>query len=178
MNSVIHNLLLISAAAVLSACAGSAPTTGALAPTEVSTLSVAADAAEIDISALGAVTGGREAPTSVVAAALERNKAALELVSPGRNAIPVVTMTSVDLITSAQTIFIGGESIMKGTVSLIDAETREVIVEPVEIEAGAGGYVLGGFLGVATREGDDEEIEKMAAEFMQRARIGLYGPGS
>ena len=172
-----RRLIIVAAAAFLSACAASAPTTGALAPQEVLSLSVAPDAPEIDISALGAVTGGRGAPTSLVATALETNRDALEVRSDGRPAIPVVVVTDVNLITTAQTILIGGESIMKGAVSLVDAETREVIVPPVAIEAGAGGYVLGGAIGAMTRDEDSVEIEKMATEFMQRARIALYGPG-
>lgn len=171
-------LTLVFTAALLSACAASAPTTGALAPSEVSAISVANDAAEIDISALGATTSGREAPSSLVADALEKNKTALELLSPGKAAKPIIRITDVSLITTGQTILIGGESIMKGTVSLLNAETGAVIVEPVAIEAGAGGYVLGGLVGVATRDSDQAEIDKMAAEFMQRARIALYGPNA
>ena len=166
------------AAALLSACAASAPTTGALVASQIADLSVASDAAEIDISALGPVTGGREAPSRLVAEALDRNRGSLELLSDGRPATPIVTITGVNLITTAQTLLIGGESVMSGTVALVDQETGAVIVQPVEIESGAGGYVLGGVIGAATRDGDDEEIENMAREFMRRARIALYGPNN
>lgn len=169
-------LIALSFAALLSACAGSAPTTGVLAADQLETISVSADATKIDISALGLVTGGREARSQYVAEALERRKSGLELLRPGRPATPIITITSVNLITTAQTMLIGGESIMRGTVALEDAETGAVIVPPVEIEAGGGGYVLGGIIGAVTRDGDQEEISKMSAEFIKRARVALYGP--
>lgn len=159
---------------LLTACAGAGPTESVL--DETSRGSVVIQSVSVDGSALGATTDGQQVPSSTAVRALEAEAA--RLVGRGNGTTPTVVvmkLVSVNLISAAQSIVIGGESVMKGTVSLLNASTGEVIIPPQEIDAGGGGWVLGGIVGAATRDDPVTELRQMSAEFVDRAQVLILG---
>jgi hypothetical protein len=159
---------------LLAACAGPGPSESVLDVT--SRNAVVIQSVTVDSSALGATTDGQQVPISTVVRILEEE--ATRLVGQGSGATPTVVainLESVNLISVAQSIFIGGESVMKGTVSLLNARTGEVIVPPQEIDSGGGGWVLGGIVGAATRDDPATELRQMAEEFVDRTQVLILG---
>ena len=165
---------LLGLGMLLAACAGAGPTESVL--DETSRSAVVIQSVTVDGSALGATTDGQQVPASTAVRILEAE--ATRLVGQGSGATPTVVaikLESVNLISAAQSILIGGESVMKGTVSLLNASTGQVIIPPQEIDAGGGGWVLGGILGAATRDDPATELRQMSAEFVDRAQVLILG---
>ncbi|QBF30102.1 hypothetical protein [Thalassococcus sp. S3] len=175
MKTTKRAFLFGAAALVLAGCAGVSPTASVIDAPIRDTLRVTD--ASVDVSAMGPTTAGRQIATPSVKAALERDLNAT-LVGQGqgtRNVRAVVAMQSVNIITAGQSILIGGESVMKGTLSLVDARTGAVILEPTEITSGGGGWAAGGLVAVATREDSATELNQMSLEFARRARVLVFG---
>jgi len=159
---------------LLTACAGAGPESSVLDPASRNAINI--QAVTVDVSAIGATTEGREVPATAVNRILEDEAA--KLVGRGTGSTPTrvaIRLESVNLISAAQSIMIGGESIMKGTVSLVDARTGRVIITPREIDAGGGGWVLGGFVGAATRDDPATELRQMSEEFVDRTGVLIFG---
>ena len=158
----------------LSACAGPAPR-GAAIPAELSAQLTVSSVA-IDISEMGETTTGRQVPASAVKAILQREANAL-LVGQGSGSTRAqvnMAVTEVSLITGAQSFLIGGESIMRATVSVTDARTGETLLPATQLTSGGGGWVAGGLIAVATQEDADTELRQLSQEMSSRARILLF----
>ncbi|PXW66425.1 hypothetical protein C7964_10967 [Loktanella sp. PT4BL] len=165
---------LLGLGLLLAGCAGAGPTESML--DEASRNSVVIQSVSVDGSALGATTEGQQVPSSTAVRILEEEAA--RLVGQGAGATPtvvVIKLESVNLISAAQSILIGGESVMKGTVSLVNARNGQVIIPPQEIDAGGGGWVLGGIVGAATRDDPATELRQMSAEFVDRTQVLILG---
>ncbi|MHA3913703.1 hypothetical protein [Halovulum sp. GXIMD14793] len=169
-----RSLLFAVAAVLLSACAGGAPKKAALSPEQAATLSVVD--ATVDVSAMGPNTEGRAVSAATVKRELESKAYLLKHRGGPRATRAIVRIENVNVINAAQSLLIGGESVMRGTVSLVDARTGAVIVPPVKLSSGGGGYVAGGIFGAASMEDRGTEVRQMATKFMQRARLALTGP--
>ncbi len=165
--------VLAVCAFVLSACAGSAPTKAVLPAETIAQISIVDTS--VDVSAIGAQTEGRAVPAARVEAALKAEAGQLRFAGGPSNTRAVVKIASVNVLSAGQAVLLGGESVMSGTVALVDARTGATIVAPQKISAGGGGYVLGGVIGAASLEDRDVEVAQMAKEFMRRARIALVG---
>ncbi|MDP0929265.1 hypothetical protein Q0601_18940 [Paracoccus onubensis] len=174
MNKIFKLVAVSAVAATLAACAGPAPKKPVLSAQQAQQISVRE--AQIDVSAIGAATSGRKVPASTVRDELRKASGVLLWSDGPRDAVAVVKIDSVNIIGVGQTVLIGGESTMRGSVSLVDAKTQDVIVPPQEISSGGGGYTPGGLIGAATLEDKNVETTQLATEFMRRARLAIYNP--
>ncbi|MEM9263800.1 MAG: hypothetical protein AAGA22_09490 [Pseudomonadota bacterium] len=159
----------------LAACAGSAPSDSALDAASRANISISD--VVVDVSKVGAKTKGRAVPASSVKGFLELESAA-KLVGHGRGKTPVkavLNIESVSIITAGQSLIVGGESVMSGTVSLIDVKSGETVLAPQKLSAGGGGWTGGGLVAVATRDDAATEARQMSGEFVSRARILTLG---
>ncbi len=167
--------LLCFAAFGLAACAGPAPTTSALDAASRDNI-VIADVA-VDVAKMGAQTQGRPVPSSSVKSLLER-EAASQLRGQGkgnRKVRAVLAIDNVNIITAGQSILVGGESTMSGTVSLVDPRSGQTLLAPTKVTSGGGGWVAGGLIAAATRDDAATELRQMSNEFVARARILTVG---
>lgn len=165
---------LLGLGILVSACAGQGPTASVL--DAASRNAVTIQSVAVDSRAMGATTDGQNVPTSTAVRILEEE--AQSLVGRGEGRTPlhlILTLESVNLISAAQSILIGGESVMRGTVTVVDARSGEVIVAPQRIDAGGGGWVLGGIVGAATRDDPVTELRQMSQEFVERAGVLVFG---
>jgi len=87
----------------------------------------------------------------------------------------ILSVNSVNIITAGQSIVVGGESVMTGTVALVDARTGQTILSPTRLSSGGGGWVAGGLIAVAIRDDAATELRQMSNEFVARARILTVG---
>ena len=165
---------LLGICLMLSACASSGPTGSVLSPESQG--SVVIQSVSVDSGAMGETTDGQQVPTSSVVRLLEEE--AQRLVGRGEGSTPtrlMIELESVNLISAAQSAMIGGESIMKGTVSLVDARNGRVIIPPQSIDSGGGGWVMGGLIGAATRDDPATELRQLSREFIDRAGVLVFG---
>lgn len=172
---MVKRFAALAAMAFLAACAGPAPTGSSL--EETTRESVRVTGVTVDVSDMGAMTAGRPMSAADVKTAVESATTAA-IVGQGsgsRDTRANVRITSVTIIDVGQAALIGGESVMKGTVSLVDARSGNVILAPVEISAGGGGWVLGGLIAAATLKEPAEELRIVSAEFASRARTVILG---
>ena len=171
-----RNFLALPLLGVLSACAGPAPQRAKLEKDLAQRVRITS--VSVDTSALGKATGsGRSVPARDVKAALERaSKSRLVGLGGGSNpATVILRLTSVDLITAAQSYVIGGESVMRGTVAVVETSNGRILMEPVKVSSGGGGWVLGGLVGVLTMDETAVEVEQLSNEFAKRAATLIAG---
>lgn len=162
---------------VIVACAGPAPKEAILDPETSKDIQIAA--VVVDTSLLGPLTKGRPVPVSKVQTILEitARQVLVEHQDDIRDADIHIELTSVDIISGGRAIVIGGESIMKGSFILLDSKTGKTLIPPTRIEAGGGGWVLGGLAAAATLDDPDVEIRELSLEFARRIRTALFGVG-
>ncbi|QHQ33794.1 hypothetical protein [Algicella marina] len=165
--------VLVACAFVLGACAGAAPTKAVLPAETIAQISIVDTT--VDVSTIGPQTAGRTVSAADVKAALEREAGVLRFEGGAAATRAQVEITSVNVLTAGQALLVGGESVMRGTVTLVDVATGRTLVTPQEISSGGGGYVLGGIIGAASLEDPKIEVAQMAKEFMRRARLALVG---
>ena len=174
--TVARRTVLFGAVAFLvSACAGAGPTTSALDASVRSGIRISD--VTVDVSAIGAQSQGRPVPAATVKSSVAQSTATyLKGQGTGtRNVRADVVITSVSLITAGQSMIIGGESIMRGTLSLVDAQTGDMVLPATQISAGGGGYAVGGIIAVATRDDVDTEMKQLAQQFAARAHVLVFG---
>ncbi len=162
------------AATLLTACAGAGPKGSALDDATRNSLRI--EAVAVDISALGGVTQGQSASANSVKQIFKRE--AKKIVGTGPGPVPAlinVRLGSVNLISTAQSLLIGGESVMKGTVTVLDRRNGNVIIPATVIDAGGGGWVLGGVVAAATRDDPATELRQMSQEYVDRIRVLVFG---
>ncbi|MEO0914544.1 MAG: hypothetical protein AAFY59_16435, partial [Pseudomonadota bacterium] len=147
--------ILAVCAFVLSACAGAAPTTAVLPAETIAQISIVDTT--VDVSAMGPQSSGRAVSAADVKAAVEREAGILRYAGGPANARAFVAITSVNVLSAEQTLLVGGESVMEGTVTLVDAQGNQLLT-PQKITAGGGGYVLGGVIGAASLEDKNVEV--------------------
>ncbi|KGJ05887.1 hypothetical protein SAMN04487972_13819 [Paracoccus halophilus] len=171
-----HTKLLAALAvgAALAGCAGSAPDKAAL--TAEQTQLYTAQRADIDVSAVAEGSRGRKVSAEEIKAALESRSNLVKWRGGRTEAVVSIKVTSVNILSAGQSMMLGGESVMLGTVALLDARSGEPIVAPIEISSGGGGYYAGGIIGVMSLEDKNTELEQLAQQFMTRARLALTGP--
>ena len=170
-----RGLILGFAALALAACAGPAPTESVV--SEATRAQISISAVNVDVSAIGPTTKGRQVPAAAVEAELTNSANAL-LRGRGAGNVPALatlTLTEVNIITIGQSMLVGGESVMKGTLTLSNARTGDIIIPPTEITSGGGGWVAGGVIAAATRDDPATELRQMSQEFAARAKILVFG---
>ena len=171
-----RSFLLIPLLGLSTACAGPAPQRAALETELLQRIRISA--VSVDTSALGETTGsGRTVFTKEVKASVEK-AAKSRLVGLGggsQRATAVITLTSVNIISAGQAYVIGGESVMRGTVSVIDPSNGETLMKPVKLSSGGGGWVLGGLVAVVTMEDVNTELGQLSLEFSERAATLIAG---
>ena len=156
-------------------CAGPAPTGSTLDAATQGNLSVSQ--VVVDVSNIGKSSAGRVVPAETVKAQLQAsgNKWLRGQGKGPRNARAVLTVKSISLITAAQSLLVGGESVMTGTVHLVDSRSGAVIMPPRKLSSGGGGWVLGGVVAVATRDSAQEEVKQLSERFAGNARTLIFG---
>lgn len=160
---------------LLAACAGPAPEGSSLEPDVRKDIRIAR--VTVDTSTIGTETEGRAVSTDTVQKILLSTAEGI-LVGAGGGARSVdveIGLSSVKIISAGQAMVLGGESIMKGKFRLRDTETREILVPPTEIEAGGGGWVLGGLVAAATLDDPRTELRDLSQEFSDRVMIAVFG---
>ncbi len=162
--------------AVLSGCAGTAPETAALTTEQAQNFTV--QRTEIDVSAIPEGSDGRKVSNSAIKAALEADAKYVTWRAGKTQAIVSIKVTSVNILSAGQSFLVGGESMMRGTVALLDARSGKEIVAPIDITSGGGGYKPGGLIGVMSMEDPETELKQLAQQFMTRARLALTGPSA
>lgn len=172
-----RNFIALCAAFAVSACAGAAPKESVLEEATRSNLRITE--VVVDVSKMGEKTKGRAVPAANVKAALQQaSDALLKGQGSGKRAARAnIDVTSVVVINGAQSVLIGGESVMRGTITLVDAKTGAVIVPASELTAGGGGWVAGGIIAAATQEDPATELRQMSQEYASRARTLVFGNG-
>ena len=170
-----RTFIALCAAGLLSACAGAPPTESVLDTATRSSLRIVE--VDVDVSAMGPQTKGRIVPASNVKASVsEASNGLLRGKGKGpRAARAEIAISDVSIITAGQSIVIGGESLMQGTLRVVDARTGQQIVPPTEIVSGGGGWVAGGLIAAATRDDAYTEVRQMSLEFASRAQVLLFG---
>lgn len=166
--------MLAGLGVVLSACAAPGPTASVLDASSQEAVQIRS--VSVSGAGMGATTSGEQVPTASVVAILEEE--AQRLVGRGDGQTPtrvVIELESVNLITAAQSMLLGGESVMKGTVSLVDARDGRVILPPRAVESGGGGWIMGGLLGAASRDDPATELKQLSQEFVTRASVLIFG---
>lgn len=172
-----RSLLLLPLLGVVSACAGPAPRRAALEADLLQRIKITG--VNVDVSSLSSIRGGRRPVTAQDVKAAVEKEAKPRLVGLGggtQQATAVIRLTSVDLMTAAQAYLIGGESVVRGTVSVVDNGSGQTLMAPENVSSGGGGWVLGGVMGVLTMDDTDVEIQQLSAEFANRAAT-LIGTG-
>lgn len=167
-------LFVLTMVGMLAACAGPGPGKSALSPQARSNIAIRS--VTVDVSAIGQSTDGRQVGAATVKRVLE-DKAA-SLVGLGIGSIPTrveIKLESVNVITAGQIIMIGGESVMAGKVTLVDARDGSIIIPATRIDAGGGGWVLGGLIAAATKDDADKELQDMSTEFVSRTKKLILG---
>lgn len=175
MTLIVRFFWVILLAVAVSACSGAAPTGSALDP--ASRANIVISDVRVDTSKMGANTAGRQVPTTTVQSMVQR-EADVQLRGQGpgpRQARAILAQESVNIITAGQSILVGGESVMRGTVALQDVNTGETILALKESSSGGGGWTGGGLVAVATRDDAGTELRQMSNEFAARSRILLLG---
>ncbi|MEM8793915.1 MAG: hypothetical protein AAGE80_20060 [Pseudomonadota bacterium] len=171
----VRGFIALPLVAALAACA-SGPPPAALSPEQAAEISIVETS--VDLSSVGPTTSGREVGIDVVERAFDERQDFLLSGDGGRDARAELVVQNVNIITAGQSLFLGGESIMIGTVSLVDVADGAQIVAPVRIESGGGGYVLGGVIGALTLEDGDKEVQILTDRFLANAQAALVGSGS
>ncbi|MEO0893986.1 MAG: hypothetical protein AAFY35_15400 [Pseudomonadota bacterium] len=159
----------------LAACAGADPTASVL--DDVSRNAIKVTGANVIVTRMGDTTTGRVVASDRVQELLE-SYARQNLVGQGtgtRNVNALIDIESVNVINGAQSILIGGESVMAGSLSLVDARSGQVVMPPRNLKSGGGGWVLGGPLAVAVRDEADTEVAQMSQRFVERSKILIFG---
>ena len=175
MNVIRRSVLMGVAALGLAACAGPAPTGSVLEETSRANLKIVGT--DVSVDKIGLSTKGRPVPADRVAV-LVTAFAQQGLVGQGagaREVNAVIDLESVNVITAGQSILIGGESVMAGKLSLVDARTGDELMPPTDVRAGGGGWVRGGFVAVAARDEAETEVSQMAQRFVERSKTLVFG---
>lgn len=159
----------------LSACAGAPPKESALDAAMRSDVRITD--VVIDVAKMGDKTTGRPVPASDVNAVMQQvADGQLKGLGTGRRAVRVkIDVTSVNVINATQSILVGGESVMRGTLTLVDTQSGEVVLPATVVTSGGGGWVSGGLIAVATREQASTELVQMSHEFVARSRTLVFG---
>ncbi len=170
-----RSFIVVCAMAALSACAGPPPKTAALDAASRDKLQITQ--VTVDVSKIGAKTQGRPVAAADVKSHVTQSANAMlrNHGSGPRQARAELTVDSANVITAGQSMLIGGESIMSGTVALVDVKTGAQIMPATEITSGGGGWAGGGLIAVATRDDATTEVRQMSQEFVSRARILVFG---
>lgn len=156
-------------------CAGPAPKEAAISDSLGNSIIISS--VSVDVSALGGQTEGRPYPVAEVKRIFE-DTGRSELIDEGagtRRVQVIVRLASVKIIDAAQSVMIGGESVTKGTILIADARTGQVLMQPQEVTAGGGGWVLGGLMAAASLESEETEVRQMAEEFFDRSKVIIFG---
>ncbi|MEL6119044.1 MAG: hypothetical protein AAFR49_05120 [Pseudomonadota bacterium] len=175
MNVIRRSILVGVAALGLAGCAGPAPTGSVLEETSRANLKIVGT--DVSVDKIGLSTKGRPVPADRVDQ-LVTAFAQQGLVGQGagaREVNAVIDLESVNVITAGQSILIGGESVMAGKLSLVDARTGDELMPPTDVRAGGGGWVLGGFVAVAARDEAETEVSQMAQRFVERSKTLVFG---
>lgn len=170
-----RSFIAIFAVALLGACAGPAPKQSAI--DSVTRANLRITDVTVDVSGMGTKTQGRAVSSATVQRTVGES-GRIMFVGHGkgsRNARAVLAVDNVNIITAGQSIMIGGESTMSGTVSLVDARTGERILPPTKVTSGGGGWAAGGLIAVATRDDANTEVRQLSQEFVARSRILVFG---
>ncbi|QFT91881.1 hypothetical protein FIU86_03440 [Roseovarius sp. THAF9] len=159
----------------LAACAGPAPKESLL--NEASRSNLRITEVVVDVSNMGEKTKGR-AVSSESVKSLVTQSANVMLRGQGngpRAARAELSVDDVNIITAGQSMLIGGESTMTGSLSLVDPRTGDVLLPPAKVSSGGGGWAAGGIIAVATRDDASTELRQMSQEFVARSRILVFG---
>jgi hypothetical protein len=160
---------------VIAACAGPAPEGPSLEATVSKSIHV--ENVKVNVSAMGAQTEGRAVSAATVQSILQStaDEALVGAGSGPRSTEIEIDLSSVKIITSGQAFMLGGESIMKGQFRLRDSNTGEVLIPATMIEAGGGGWVLGGIVAAATLDDPRTELRELSQKYTDRIMVAVFG---
>lgn len=131
----------------------------------------------VDVSAIGDVTRGREVAAFDVKQALEAAAIVdMRYIVGDRPAVVQLNILDVDL--GSGTTFLGtGPSTMTGTATLLDAATGASLAAPIQVSAlfNPGVNTQEGVIEGADFRGDDAVVIDLARQFVERARQQLVG---
>jgi len=171
---ILHFFTCLLFTALLSGCSANGPTASALDPKMRGGVKI--EGVQVNYMEMGASTDGRKVGVSKVEKIFDQESERLVGLGDGMGMVTLyIAITSIRIIDGPQSVLLGGESIMKGNVTVSDKDTGHIILPATEIEAGGGGWVLGGFVGAMTMDDPATELRQMSEEFVDRIQVLILG---